>query len=223
LADVALGARCVGCGLPGWGPCQACLECLCSQVHLREVPTGQRPLLGVHSATFYAPPVPGLLKTFKDHGGWGLASPLAAALDEALPVPICDVTLVPVPSPPSVVRRRGFDHTTTLARQLARRRGLRVEPMVHTVAGGRDQQGLGRRERFINRSHRFVTRPAATPTRVVIVDDLVTTGATLLAMVECLTVAGHEVVGAVTVADAQLRGASHRPKGGNPDSGHGVG
>ena len=112
--------------------------------------------------------------------------------------------LVYVPASPEALLRRGFDHMERVAEIVARRTGV---PLVHVLAsckGARDQRELGRGERLTNRSGSFSLAAAAMsdagalPRRVVLIDDVFTTGATLSAAAHVLLDGGAHEVRAVT-------------------------
>lgn len=126
-----------------------------------------------------------------------------------------------VPASPEALRRRGFDHMERVAQIVAQRTGL---PLVHALAsrkGAHDQRKLGRGERLANRSGSFslatdertkhegdlgATGEDASVTlragrmlqRVILVDDVFTTGATLSAATQVLLDGGVREVRAVT-------------------------
>lgn len=110
---------------------------------------------------------------------------------------------VPVPLHPLRLTERGYNQATLLARELARGAKGRVEVrglrrMRHTE----QQAKLDRTLRAENVSGAFVARQFAHGTRVVLVDDVVTTGATLAACIGALRRAGSELVGCVAAAYA---------------------
>jgi predicted amidophosphoribosyltransferase len=110
--------------------------------------------------------------------------------------------VTPVPPSPAALTRRGFDHTAHLAAEVAF--ALDV-PALELLAGRprRDQRSLSRRKRRENASGSLVALPGAVPpARVLIVDDVMTTGATIDAAAHALLDAGAVAVRALTVARA---------------------
>jgi predicted amidophosphoribosyltransferase len=139
-----------------------------------------------------------MVLAFKEHGRGELARPLGAALALAATVLLCaapgasagrgPVLLVPVPSSAAAVQRRGRDHVRELAGCAAaelRDAGVPAEvlPVLRRGRGTRDSAGLDAGERRRNLAGRFrVQRPwrgAVPEGRLVLVDDVVTSGATL--------------------------------------------
>lgn len=110
--------------------------------------------------------------------------------------------VVPVPLHARRLRRRGFNPAGLLARRLARRLGLAFDPVA--LARTRDtpsQTGLDARDRRRNVAGAFrVARSGGAPERVLLVDDVVTTGATLAAAAHALRRAGASSVVGVTAA-----------------------
>jgi predicted amidophosphoribosyltransferase len=138
----------------------------------------------------------------------GLAGSIAAAVSAATPVG-GPVWVVPAPSSAAAMRLRGEDVVRRLAERATtalRRQGgdLRVLPALALRSGVRDSAGLSAADRAANLAGAHVVRPAAlgrvTRRPVVIVDDLVTTGATLAEAARSLRAAGARVIGAATVA-----------------------
>ncbi len=123
------------------------------------------------------------------------------------------LVLLPVPSASSVVAARGVDFTAALARSAVRALGssgvrARVARSLVPVRRPRDQAGLDRAARLANLAGAFRCRGPAPRGRVVVVDDIVTTGATLAEAVRACTAGGWEVAGAATVAaTTRSRGA----------------
>lgn len=108
--------------------------------------------------------------------------------------------LVPVPAHPVRRRRRGYDHAAVLARELGRRTGLPVAPVLTRAGGAADRQrGRSRTARLAGGGPVVrATRPA--PDRCVLVDDVWTTGATLASCARALREAGARRVEAVAYA-----------------------
>ncbi|MGH0036164.1 MAG: ComF family protein [Myxococcota bacterium] len=142
-------------------------------------------------------PRPGLLSLDPSPGLAVAALVRRAAAAAAGPAPD---RVVPVPLHPLRLRRRGFNPAASLAAEVARVRGGRLEPtrLVRT----RDtpsQTGLDRRARRRNVHGAFAARGSVAG-RVWLVDDVVTTGATLAACGRALREAGADEVAAVCAA-----------------------
>ena len=112
--------------------------------------------------------------------------------------------LVCVPASPEALLRRGFDHMERVAEIVARRTGMALVHALVSCKGARDQRELGRRERLANRSGSFslaadaVPEADALPRRIVLIDDVFTTGATLSAAAHVLLDGSAHEVRAVT-------------------------
>jgi predicted amidophosphoribosyltransferase len=168
----------------------------------------------------YADTLRRFLLAAKERGALGLlpllGRRLAAGVAELLlasgePGP---VVLVPVPSVAAQVAARGVDLTTSLAWQAAvplRAAGVTVGVKRGLVLLRRpaDQAGLDRGERLANLAGAFRAAGPAPPARVVIVDDIVTTGATLAEAIGASRDGGRDVLGAAVVA-ATMRGGGAR-------------
>ena len=122
------------------------------------------------------------------------------------------VVLVPMPSAPRAVRERGLDVTAALASSAASRlrssdRVVRVARLLRQRRRPADQAGLTAPQRWANLHGALVARSTSdwSGWRVVIVDDVVTTGASLAEANRALTAAGIEVAGAAVIAATQRR------------------
>jgi ComF family protein len=147
------------------------------------------------------------LHAFKFGGRRALAAPLGdllAELGPALPLTAVDV-VVPVPLHPRRERERGFTQSWLLARRLAAAWGLtaRADVLARRVATAA-QTELGAAARRLNVRDAFtVRRPELVAGRhVLLVDDILTTGATAAECVAALRSGGAATVGVVTVARA---------------------
>lgn len=213
-AHLLLGACCPGCGVAGLGACARC------QARLRD----DRPLVlgvaqwssvAVVAAGRYVGVAKDLLIALKERQGLGLVPVLASRLAIAVAVlaasrPSPRFVLVPVPSARSQVARRGHDVTVSLARAAAarlRRGGVPVivAPCLRHRRRVADQAGLGVAARRRNLEGAFALRARVPAGEVIVIDDIVTTGATLAEAVRVLTAAGRPPLGAATVAATPRR------------------
>lgn len=197
--------RCPGCDVPqALGAsepfCPACAP-------LVEEATGA---LGTHAGFLYGGPLADALRRYKYGGHAELAAPLAAL---ALPVVRAryaghvDV-VVPVPPHPRRLRERGFDPVALLAGPIARALGARYVPRA--IVRARDtppQASLGRSERARNVAGCFAVRGVLDDARVLVIDDVRTTGATLFEMASATADAGASSIAlfALAVADPDDR------------------
>lgn len=200
LLDLVLPRDCAGCGTPGRTLCPGCSEAVEGAVFSHRptpAPAGLPPLTAV---TAYDGVVRQVLLAHKERGRTGLAAPLGRALAAAAAVHGPGALLVPVPSSPAAVRARGHDHARRLARSAARRLGLRSAPLLRQARQVDDQAGLPAAGRAANLAGALVARRRLDGVPVVVVDDLVTTGATVVEAARALREAGARVRGAAVVA-----------------------
>lgn len=158
------------------------------------------------AANNYRPILEKLVPVFKDDGALHLSGVLSARLAQAVAGlhPPATVCLVPVPSLASAVRHRGNDHAVMLAARTARRLGVRCRPLLTRTAWGVDQRILGARDRQRNVAGSMSALRLEAP--VIIVDDVCTTGASLVEAARALSEAGVLVLGGAVVGDADRRG-----------------
>lgn len=217
LLDLLLPTPCAGCGAPDAAWCGGC-GALLGPAHPVQVPelTGGPPS---YALAGYRGPIRAGLLAFKERGRRDLAAPLGAALGRALAQlparsPGLDIEqcwwLVPVPSRRTAAIRRGGQHVEEVANRAAATlaasgRPAAVAPALRMAAGVRDSVGMSLSARRANLAGRVLARPAGTPppgSEVVLVDDLVTTGATAAACTAALRRSGVHVAAVVTLAAA---------------------
>ncbi|MEV8636304.1 phosphoribosyltransferase family protein [Streptosporangium sp. NPDC051023] len=221
LLDLVLPPRCAGCDAPGALFCSRCAAELYGEPGRRMPDPSPPGLPECWSATVYTGAVRRAVVAYKERGRTALARPLAGAL--ALTVATAagkrPVVLVPVPSSRSAGRRRGHDPVNRLAGLAAaylQAAGwpATVERMLVQRRRVADQAGLSSLQRAENLSRAFrvtVNRNGSVPGFwgdsgvVVLVDDIVTTGATLAEAARALRAAGIAVPLAATVAATRRR------------------
>lgn len=223
LGDLVLPVRCGGCDEPGVPWCRGCAAALATAPgplpwSPTPAPAGMPP---VWTLLAYAGPVRSALVNWKDNGRRDLVRVLAPPLTEALLAALLDsgpapAVLVPTPSARANVRRRGDRPLQTLTRRCLDPLPPSIRPRVVDALRLRravaDQAGLDSLHRATNLRGAMALRPAAsslvTGARCLIVDDVVTTGATLTEAARVLRAGGAAEVVAVTVAATRRHTAS---------------
>lgn len=211
LLDLVLPRDCASCRAPGRTLCPGCRDGLRGPP-FAHVPTPPPPgLPAVLAAATYDGVVRDLLLAHKERGRTTLAAPLGGLLAAAVAPYGRGVVLVPVPSAPAAVRARGHDHARRLAAAAGRRAGLRAAWLLRGARVVADQSGLDPAARAANLAGALVARRPLDGLAVVVVDDVVTTGATLAEAARALRAAGADVRGAAVVAATQLRRGATGP------------
>lgn len=227
-ADLLLGASCLGCARPGRLLCPACRAGLPD----RATPASPIPrppgLAPSFAAAAYDGVVRDLVVGLKEHRLLALEAPLGALLAEAVRAAVTAVgvggplVLVPVPSRRASTRARGHEPTRAItgrAARLLRADGTDavVAPLLRSRRGVVDQAGLGAAARAANLADSMCcpanglrrlsrSRPRA---RLVVCDDVLTTGATAREAQRALEAVGLVVVAVTAVAATRRR---HPPR-----------
>jgi len=212
LADVVLGRSCAGCDEPGIVLCRQCARSLRPKPRLRRSVDMGEIAQGLHLPVVcsldYRGAVRQVLYRFKDHRipqlahalGPALASSIDFAADRTGLDP-SELTLALMPTRRSTARRRGFDSIRSLAGVAVREVPVAsiCSPLVDTRrAGASKTLGVWERHRAVAGAFALAGQPPPGP--VVLVDDIVTTGATAREAAATLMTAGVYVVAVVTVA-----------------------
>lgn len=223
--DLVLPAECVGCSQPGWQFCPDCQHELLKSAWEQAVQWSPSPVPEgfptTVAAASYAGVVRKVLVAWKDGDSPSLARKLKPLLRQSLagacellePASNSPLLVVPAPSNPRTVRTRGYRPVAHLCRDVVRDLPSQLAPDVLEVlvlhAGVADQARLSRAERAANLQGAMKLRSRRTEAvggaSVIVVDDVVTTGATLSQMKVNLLAGGARQVVAATVAATQRR------------------
>ncbi|HSR66773.1 MAG TPA: ComF family protein [Acidobacteriota bacterium] len=161
--------------------------------------------LKARSFGLYRGPLRRLVRSYKFDGMRRIALPLAELLWESYCRHDFEArALVWVPSHPKRVRRRGFDHMRLLGETFAQRCRLPLLNGFKRVRHTPAQSGLSRRQRRINLSNAFDLDAPADGSRVLLLDDIYTTGTTLQEASSTLLRSGAASVEVLTVARVPL-------------------
>jgi ComF family protein len=187
--------ECAGCGDPGRALCAACAAHLVPLPVMRSTPGGISAVTALRYEDVVRRVILSLKEQHRTDVAAALARPLAAALSKATP-PGSTVEFVPVPGSRDGYRRRGY-HPVVL---LLRKAGHAPSRVLRTRRRTSTQKTLGVADRAANLSGAFAARRPLGGRTFLIVDDVLTTGATLDEAARALSEAGGTVVGAVALA-----------------------
>jgi len=202
--------ECAGCGAHDRGLCDTCRAALEAAPVVREaLVRADGSELPVWRAFEYDGVGRSILLAFKDGGRTDAGPALAAALRRSIRAALTElpaqargrVVLAAIPSTRAAFRRRGYRHVPLL---LARA-GYRDSRLLRATRQTRDQSDLDTTSRFANRAESLTVRRGVAHPFVLLVDDIVTTGATLLEADRAFREAGLTVIGAAALARTQRR------------------
>ncbi len=211
VLDLILPLECGGCGAPSTRWCATCAgELVARAAEPRLVTPRLDPGVPVFSLGRYAAARRQAIVAVKERGRADLIGPLAGALHLGLSRLLgwgllgTPLTVVPAPTRWLAARRRGGDPVTRVAVEAVRAPGLAGVTVVQALrltGFARDSVGLSSADRQRNLADRVrVIRPV--PGAALIVDDVVTTGATACESVRALQTAGVPVHAVLALADA---------------------
>jgi predicted amidophosphoribosyltransferase len=232
LVDLVLPQTCVSCDTPGPVLCAHCAGSLAGRGRLvwpTPTPSGLPPPYAVSD---YAGVARAAILAHKEDGCFALATPLGAALAASVQMaaaatvadpakPAQPLVLVPVPSRPAAIRARGHDPVLRIGQaavRTLRRDGIdaRIASVLAVRRRTADQAGLSSVQRAANVANAMTVRARAEVNRLaagrgtfplrrpVLIDDVITTGATLAEAARALRAAGAEVPAAAVVAATRL-------------------
>jgi predicted amidophosphoribosyltransferase len=163
-------------------------------------------LLSVHSAIMYTPTASKIILAAKENGLQGADDLLIAAIVHVLSKARLDsgyFTLVPVPSSKRSQRRRGRSFVVDLTKAISKHTGIAVNDCLQVSRRVSDQSGLTRIQRSSNMHGAFSVKPGAILRGdAIVIDDVVTTGATLREAARALNSQGFHAFGSVSAVTA---------------------
>jgi ComF family protein len=148
-----------------------------------------------------------LLHLYKFERAGEASSTLVRIMESSLPRLPTDTVVTYIPTATKRIRQRGYDQARRLAADLARSQGLTLKPLLVRI-GQQHQVGSSRVERQAQARQAYVVKPGVqlAGKRILLVDDIMTTGSTLQAAAEVLMAAGAKQV------DAAVMGVKQKSK-----------
>jgi predicted amidophosphoribosyltransferase len=188
VLDLVVPSWCAGCSTPG---AALCVRCCRAMAVPRPVERAKAPPL--HALTAYKGSARRAVIAFKERGRRELSVPFAALLASGATrlLDRADLRIVPVPSRPLSALRRGGQHMRLVAERMGA--GTVVWPVLRIDQRTKDSVGLDSAARSANLRGRISVRRVPDDGPVVVVDDVITTGATATACCEALRRAGANV------------------------------
>ena len=203
LQEIIFPSRCLGCGQLGLEICSLCRKNW--HPHIYRQWSQHLPTFPIYSAVTYSPIAGKVLLAAKENNLVIADQLIYKALGHSLTFALREIGgdfLIPIPSRRSVARSRGRQFIAALTHQLSAETGLPAYENLEHTRRVRDQSSLDAKSRFHNldgsmKSLNFLSGKA------IVIDDLVTTGATLQEAVRALRDRGIEVAAAVTACVAE--------------------
>ena len=218
LADLVLARRCLACDRLGRPLCSECLDSIRAGGVVQRMVAVTPPAV-IAAAAEYSGVTRQAIIEYKEHGLVSLAGPLSILLSHAVDSILVRCTGLPctiVGIPSHRHSSRGFDPLGLIARKATRRlRSLGYDvtysPALVPTRDYGPLKSLGRAERARQVAGAFAARPARVASTAIVVDDVLTTGATVAEGVRALRTSGRAVLGVATIA------ATDAPGGRAPD------
>jgi predicted amidophosphoribosyltransferase len=211
LAELIFPSRCIGCSQLGISICSTCRKSWHSHIYHRTIKVLDTSY-PVISAIEYSPIASRVLMRAKEANQEAADQLLVGALSHSLRYFLKNFgfgDLVPIPSRRSATRKRGRDFMQEITDSVAENESIKSLQILQHQRAVKDQSQLNSQQRSRNIAGAFSTsfnlaevRDSGNIGPLIIVDDLVTTGATLAEAIRALRTAGFPVLGAVTGAVA---------------------
>lgn len=201
LPELLFPTRCFGCNRLGLSICTDCRREWIP--HYYKTHMGE---FNVHSALLYSPTASKIVVAAKEGSIKGADELIVSAITHVLQKAKLDshyFQLVPIPSGKSSQRRRGRSFVVDLTSQISERMGLKMNDCLQLSRRVEDQSGLSRSQRVSNMKDAFSLKSdSIVRGDLIVIDDVVTTGATLREAVRALNSQGFHAVGSVSAVTA---------------------
>lgn len=184
---------CPFCGQMMMHSAEMCFECVKDPL----------PITQIRAAFRFADPIPHVIHQFKYENRFALAEPLAALMGEAWPQWQTAVNLIiPIPMHKTRQRKRGYNQSALLAQKFSKHIDKPYsEDALQRTRHTRPQMGLSKRARLTNLSGAFNANSRSVQNKdILLIDDVCTTGATLVAATKTLLAAGANSVSGYCLA-----------------------
>jgi ComF family protein len=206
---------CKGCGKAGSGLCVECFNDIIDTdygrcLHCEELTTIDNLCRNCQAKlpfdrAFVVGPRRGVLRRlvgdFKFNSERGQAREIVKLLDAVLPILPNGTVVVPIPTIAPHIRRRGFGHTELVARLFAHKRKMRSDNRILKRITSSVQHGLTASERAKQADQAFlVNRHKIMPQERLLIDDIYTTGATVIAASKLLKQTGVQTINVAIIA-----------------------
>jgi len=207
LTELIFPSRCLGCRRLGIGICSTCRSSWHPHIYRTEI--AERDFsFPVYSAVAYSPVAMRVLLGAKETSLIDADQLIHQALTHSLSYFYSEIgiaDLVPVPSRKPNTRKRGRDFILEQTLSISQSPQVQVRPILSHSRKVKDQSTLNSRARELNLSHSIqcASREESWNIPVILIDDLVTSGATLREAGRALNRAGYTVIGAVTACVAK--------------------
>jgi len=207
LNELLFPSRCISCSALGLSLCSKCRIGWNPHVYITDIGRGRGNSLRVTSSVLYSPIAQKIILGAKENhlaiADQLVSDAITHSLENLVKREKVDF-LIPIPSRKSATRLRGREFIAEMAEPASRKWGIPLQSPLRHGRRVRDQSALDLEERWNNLEGSFVlSEIVELHGRAVLVDDLVTTGATLIEAARALSYAGIQVIGAVTAALAQ--------------------
>jgi predicted amidophosphoribosyltransferase len=212
MAELIFPSRCIGCSQLGISICSLCRKSWHPHIYHRDLSILSQ-TYPVVSAVKYSPIASKVLLSAKESGQSAADQLLISAISHALTFfakKYGTGDLVGIPSRKSATRKRGRNFMVEITKSVAKAESIKALDILQHTRSVRDQSQLDSEQRSRNiagaltaskNSSKLDSHGNTGP--LIIVDDLITTGATLAEAIRALRTAGYAVIGAVTGSVAQ--------------------